>query len=169
MRKFVLGIASVLALAGVFAFAQPSAAVEQPVAAADKINWMTWEQAMTAMEKSPKKVFIDVYTDWCGWCKRMDAGTFTDPAVIAYMNANYYAVKFDAEGQQDLSYRGTTYSYEALEDRRGVHRLAVVLLNGRMGYPSFVYLNERKDNIKVSPGYKTPDVLLAELKSVAEN
>ena len=166
MKKVVFGTGLLLALAGIFAFAQP-ASQANTAPAENKINWLTWEEAMTAMENEPKKVFIDVYTDWCGWCKRMDASTFTDSDVIEYMNENYYAVKFDAEGKGDKEFRGRTLTYRANAGRRGVHELAIVLLNGRLGYPSFVYLDEAQNSLKVSPGYKTPDVLLAEMKAVA--
>lgn len=166
MKKVVFGTGLLLALAGIFAFAQPSTQMEA-TPEESKINWMSWEEAMDAMDDEPRKVFIDVYTDWCGWCKRMDAATFTDEDVIDYMNENYYAVKFDAEGKDDKEYQGRTLTYRANAGRRGVHELAIVLLNGRLGYPSFVYLDEERNSLKISPGYKTPDVLLAELRSVA--
>ena len=166
MKKVVFGTGLLLALVGIFAFAQPAAQVENtPVE--NKINWMTWEEAMAAMEGEPKKIFVDVYTDWCGWCKRMDANTFTDEEVINYMNDNYYAVKFNAEGKDDKEFRGRTLTYRANAGRRGVHELAIVLLNGRLGYPSFAYLDEQQNIVKVSPGYKEPEVLLTELRTVA--
>ena len=169
MKKVVLGTGFLFALIGLFAFTVPATETVTP-SADTTINWMSWEEAMAAMEESPKKVFIDVYTDWCGWCKRMDAGTFTDKSVIEYMNENYYAVKFNAEGTEDLEYLGRTLTYRPGQNgRRGVHELAVVLLNGRLGYPSFVYLDEEAQSLKVSPGYKTPDVLLRELESVSKN
>lgn len=168
MKKVVLGTGFLFVLIGLFAFTIPAEETINPPLADEAINWMSWEEAMVAMEESPKKVFVDVYTDWCGWCKRMDAATFTDQAVIKYMNENYYAVKFNAEGEGDLEYQGRTLSYRAGQGgRRGVHQLAVVLLNGRLGYPSFVYLDEEADALKVSPGYKTPDVLLRELQAVS--
>ncbi len=129
MKKVVFGTGLLLALIGIFAFAQPAAEVKTaPVE--NKINWMSWEEAMVAMEESPKKMFIDVYTDWCGWCKRMDANTFTNGDVITFMNENYYAVKFNAEGQGDKEFRGKTLTFRSNAGRRGVHELAIVLLNG---------------------------------------
>ncbi len=67
--------------------------------AQEKIKWMSIEEAyeLTLTEEHPKKIFIDVYTDWCGWCKRMDKATFQNEEVAAYMNMHYYNVKFDAE------------------------------------------------------------------------
>ena len=62
--------------------------------AQEKIQWMDFEEAVSACTKQPKKIFVDVYTNWCGWCKKMDQTTFADPEVAKYMNENYYAVKF---------------------------------------------------------------------------
>ena len=68
---------------------------------AQEIQWMSFEDAvaMTQNEGNTKKVFIDVYTDWCGWCKKMDKDTFQNPEVAKYMQENYYMVKFNAEGK----------------------------------------------------------------------
>ncbi|MEM1215563.1 MAG: DUF255 domain-containing protein [Bacteroidota bacterium] len=168
MKKVVLGFGLLLVLAMSYAYANPTTD-PTPEAKAEAINWLTWEEAMEAMEKEPKKIFVDVYTDWCGWCKRMDASTFTDEDVISYMNENFYAVKFDAEGRDTKEYKGRTLEFRPSPGgrRAGVHELAVVLLNGRLGYPSFVYLDEAQESLKISPGYKTPDVLLQEMKVIA--
>ena len=167
MKKVLFG-GGVLAIAAVlFAFTRPSVAETSTQAEeATAITWLSWEEATEAMAEEPRMMFIDVYTEWCGWCKRMDANTFTDPAVIEYMNDNFYAVKFDAEGREDADFKGRTLVYRADVGRRGVHELAYVLLNGRLGYPSFVYLDQEQNSVKVSPGYKTPDVLLSEMQSI---
>lgn len=165
MKKVVLGAGFMVCLLAIFAFAPANQSVAPDPEV--KINWLTWEEAQEAMEKEPKKMFIDVYTDWCGWCKRMDANTFTDSTVIEFMNENYYAVKFNAEGKEDKEYLGKTLVFKSDAGRRGVHELAIVLLNGRLGYPSFVYLAENQASLKISPGYKTPDVILEEMKTVA--
>uniref|UniRef100_A0A3Q2YUK7 Spermatogenesis-associated protein 20-like TRX domain-containing protein n=1 Tax=Hippocampus comes TaxID=109280 RepID=A0A3Q2YUK7_HIPCM len=57
---------------------------------------------MTKNEGNTKKVFIDIYTDWCGWCKKMDKDTFQNPEVAAYMNENFLMVKMDAEGKDPI-------------------------------------------------------------------
>lgn len=141
----------------------------QPAATVDQIKWYTWDEAIALSKTTPKKIFVDVYTDWCGYCKRMDASTFTDAAVISYMNENFYAVKFNAEQTADVQYKGYTLRYQGAGGRRGYHELAAALLDNRMSYPSFVYLDENQDRITISPGYKTPDVLINELRFVAGN
>lgn len=177
MKKILITIA-VLAVAGAIALAfvniNPLAGTSGSTAesttykaAEGEIQWMTWDEAVKAGAKKPKKVFVDCYTDWCGWCKRMDATTFKDPAVVEYMNKNFYAVKFDAEQKTDINWRGTTFKFIP-SGRRGVHQLAYSLLDGRLGYPSFVYLDEKFDRVSVSPGFKQPDQLIQELKWVSD-
>ena len=130
---------------------------------AAEIKWMTWEEAVKANETNPKKIVVDVYTDWCGWCKRMDATTFKDPEVEAYIAKNYYAVKFNAEQREDIMYDGETFSYKQ-NGKRGVHMLAASLLDNRLSYPSVVYFNGKMERIMISAGYKAPDKMLQELK-----
>ncbi len=130
------------------------------------IQWMTWEQAVKANKNAPKALFIDVYTDWCGWCKRMDATTFKDPKVVQYVSDNFYAVKFDAEQKGDIVYDGNTFTFQKT-GQRGVHGLAASLLDGRLSYPSVVYLNGNMERIMISPGFKDADAMLAELAQAA--
>ena len=58
-----------------------------------KIKWLTFEQAVELSQKEPRKILIDIYTDWCGWCKKMDAATYMHPKIVEYINTHYYAVK----------------------------------------------------------------------------
>lgn len=135
---------------------------------ATEIKWYTWEEAVKLNDKNPKKVFVDVYTEWCGWCKRMDNSTFKDSAVVAYLNENYYPVKFDAEQKEDVLFQGNTLKFDATAGRRGAHNLAIALLDGKMSYPSYVYLTSKFERITISPGYKEAKALMKELKFIAE-
>ena len=117
----------------------------------DKINWLSIEDAYKNISIKPKKVIIDVYTGWCGWCKVMDKSTFTNPAVIKYINENYYAVKFDAESQKDVKIGTTVYKYDAANK---ANQAAIALLGGKMSYPSIVYLDEKFNMIQPIPGYQ---------------
>jgi thioredoxin-related protein len=128
---------------------------------------LSWQDVVELNKQNPKKVFVDVYTDWCGWCKRMDATTFTDPDVVAYMNEHFYAVRMDAEMKEQISFNNQEFKY-VTAGQRGVHTLAYSLLEGKMSYPSFVTLNEDFNRIAISPGYKRPEQLIKELKYAAE-
>lgn len=133
------------------------------------IKWYTLEEAMKLSEKQPKKIFIDVYTDWCGWCKRLDKTTFADPLVAAYVNEHFYPVKFNAEQKEQIKFKGYTMKFKPDAGRRGAHEFAIALLDGRMGYPAVVYLDEKQDRISISPGFKPADVMLTELKYIGGN
>ena len=45
---------------------------------AQEINWMTMDEALAAQKEEPKKIFMDVYTTWCGPCKMLDKNTFAN-------------------------------------------------------------------------------------------
>ena len=49
------------------------------------VNWMSFEEAVEKSKKEKRKIFIDVYTDWCGWCKVMDKNTFSQPVIAKYI------------------------------------------------------------------------------------
>ena len=119
---------------------------------ADGIHWMTWSEVEVALKKEKRKVFVDVYTDWCGWCKKMDKTTFKNKTIVNYINENFYAVKFDAETQKTITLNGKKYKYKK-DGRRGYNELAADLLKGRLSYPSIVFLNEDLSLIQPIPGY----------------
>jgi thioredoxin-related protein len=123
--------------------------------AQEKIQWMSIEEAyaLTLTESTPKKIFIDVYTDWCGWCKRMDKATFQNPEVAAYMNEHYYNVKFDAEQKESIEILGNTFEFVP-QGSRGYHELAAALLNGKMSYPTVVFMNPKFEMLSPVPGYQ---------------
>jgi len=125
-----------------------------------EINWMSLDEVQAAMKKQPRKVWIDVYTDWCGWCKHMDKTTFSNPHVIKYMNEHFYAVKLDAEQKADIRFLGKFYAASPTER---THPLATELLQGRMSYPTSVVMQENFQAPQPIPGYqdvKTMEMIL---------
>lgn len=123
------------------------------VSAQVEIKWKTWKEVETAQKTQPRKVYVDTYTDWCGWCKKMDAGTFTNPEVVKYINENFYAIKFNAETRENISFQGKEYKYVA-SGNRGYNELAAELLKGQLSYPTSVYLDEQMNVIFPAPGYQ---------------
>ncbi|MEE0082743.1 MAG: DUF255 domain-containing protein [Paludibacteraceae bacterium] len=143
---------------------------QEMVSSSEKINWLTFEEAVKRNTEKPKKIFIDVYTDWCGWCKKMDQTTFLDKEVIAYMNENFYAVKFDAEQSGSIEFMGHTFiNPNPMGSKKGTHQLATALLQGKMSYPSYVFMSETNIGITVLPGYANAEQLLNALKYIATN
>ncbi|MEJ2005411.1 MAG: DUF255 domain-containing protein [Cyclobacteriaceae bacterium] len=123
---------------------------------AQDVEWMTFEEAVERSKTEKKKIFIDVYTDWCGWCKVMDKNTFSDPEISAYLNENFYPVKFNAEQKEDVSFRGEVFKFIP-SGKRGYHELAAGLLNNKLSFPTVVFLDEDFRIISPVPGYHKPD------------
>ncbi|HEA30949.1 MAG TPA: DUF255 domain-containing protein [Leeuwenhoekiella sp.] len=141
----------------------------QALPAQNKINWMNMNEALAAQQENPKKIFMDVYTDWCGPCKLLDKNTFSNEDVAAYINTHYYPVKFNAEGTEEIIYKDFTYTNPnhdpEREGRNSQHFLAHALkINA---YPSMVFFNENGDLIQPVAGYHTPKQLELFLKLVA--
>lgn len=122
---------------------------------AQKVTWLSWDEAITLSktEATPKKVFVDVYTDWCGWCKKMDKDTFQNPEVAAYMEDNFYMVKLDAEGKEPITFDGKEFKFIP-SGRRGYHEFAAALLQGKLSYPTVVFLDEEFKMLSPVPGYQ---------------
>jgi thioredoxin-related protein len=167
-----LSITLIIIAGALIAF--PSGAQTQPQQAASaapssKIKWMDFEEAVALNNKKPKKMFIDMYTDWCGWCKKMDAATFINPVIVEYMNENYYAVKFNAERKDTITFNGTKFVNANPTGSRSSHDLAKELLSGRMSYPSFVFLDESFKKVTTVPGYRKAPEFEAILNYIASN
>ncbi|MCB0628568.1 MAG: DUF255 domain-containing protein [Lewinella sp.] len=131
----------------------------------DAIQWISWNEAVAAQETDPKLLLVDVYTDWCKWCKVMDEQTFSDPQVADYINEHFYAVKLNAENEEPIMFRGQEFKVVA-GGRRGIHTLAYALLDGQLSYPSYVYLNENYERMHISKGFKPVDPFMTEIKAV---
>lgn len=133
--------------------------ISSPTFSQEKIKWVSFEEAIELSEKKSKHIFIDVYTDWCGWCKRMDATTFQDPVIVDIMNKHFYAVKLDAERKDTVYFQDNAFVNTNPAGRRSSHQLAQALLKGKMSYPSFVFLNGNAEWLQVLNGYvKSPDL-----------
>lgn len=139
-----------------------------PAAYAQPVKWYTIQQALELNKTAPKKIMIDVYTDWCGWCKRMDATTFSHPVIAQLLNDNFYPVKFDAESRDTILFAGHKLVNEGAASRN-THQFAIALLQGQLSYPSVVFLNEKNELIAPVPGYQTPAKFEPLLTFVASN
>ena len=157
MKKTLIMLVTIVAGFSISAQAQSPAATAAVNASTPSIHWMSIEQAQKLNQKHPKKILIDTYTEWCGWCKRLDATTWQDARIVDYLNKNYYAVKFDAESKDSIHFNGKVYHYNPNDGRNGINELAVKLLGSQMAYPTIVVIDESLNTLSVIPGYQTAD------------
>jgi len=130
-----------------------SFALNGAIQAQEQIQWMKFEEAVAANANNPKMILVDVYTDWCGWCKKMDKDTFTDPRVVAHLKKNFYAVKLNAEDtKRRFPFMGKTFSEAEMAVAMRVN-----------SYPNFVVIEPGLQNLAQLPGYREPADFLAGL------
>lgn len=139
---------------------------------AQEINWIFLEEALESQKTSPKKIFIDAYTVWCGPCKILDRNTFKNEGVIEYINKNYYAVKFNAQGDEEVTYKGKKYSNPGYDPgkaktRNANHQLSRVF--GIRAFATLVFLDEDANLLAPIVGYKDAQGLELYLKMFAQN
>lgn len=122
-----------------------------------EVKWYTIQEAEKLTKESNKPLFIDTYTDWCGWCKKMDKDTFSNPVISDILNSKFIPVKFNAEGNEEINFLGQKFINDGKAGK--AHQLAVALLNGQLSYPTVVFLTMRSDGkfgLQPVPGYKEP-------------
>lgn len=163
MRTFGVLILSFLIASSTFA-AEGKKKKSKESVADSVIHWMNITEVEAALKKKPKRVFVDVYTHWCGWCKVMDKKTFSNKELAQYMNENFYALKLDAEQKDTINFKGKKFGF--VPSQRS-NQLAVELLQGRMSYPTTVILDENFQNPIPIPGYQDVPTMEKILKYIA--
>ena len=139
---------------------------------AQEINWVTLEEAVELQKKNPKKIMIDMYTVWCGPCKMLDRNTFKNKDVATYINNYYYAVKFNAEGNDVVNYQGReftnpNYRPENARRRNSAHQLTRYFQVS--AYPTIVFIDEDLKMLTGLRGYQKPQQLELYLKLFKED
>jgi thioredoxin-related protein len=155
-RVFFLAVVIMALPALVMAGGKTNKTSPEPAAAPandNEIHWITnIDELQAKMQQHPKKVIVDLYTSWCGWCKKMDAATYSNPALIKYVNNNFYAVRFDAERQDTINFQGKQYFFIP---QYKANSFALEMLKGQMSYPTTVIMLENFQSPQPYAGYMT--------------
>jgi thioredoxin-related protein len=146
MAALLLPLLSSLAFASAAGGAAPEAAL-----------WRTWDEGLKEAGASQRPIVVDVYTDWCGWCKRMDRDVFARNDVREYLSKRFVPIKLNAESGTLGQYQGKSLSSRALAARFRV-----------TGYPTTVFLNSDGEHLVNVPGYVNADRYLLLLRYVGD-
>ena len=127
------------------------------LARAGGLTWSRWDAGLKEASSGNRFVLVDVYTDWCGWCRRMEADVYARPEVREYLSRRFVTVKLDAESDAPATYRTRRYSESSLASRFGVS-----------GYPTTIFLKPNGDHLVNVPGYVPADRFLQLLRYVGD-
>ncbi len=112
-----------------------------------KINWYAWgETPFKKAKQLNKPIFLDVGTEWCTACNLMEEKTYTDTAVINFINKNFIPIKADAEAQPDVGARFLEW-----------------------GWPALIFLDSNGNQLKALQGNRQPQVFIPILKEFIAN
>ncbi len=130
-----------------------------------KVKWLSAEELQTAYRNNPKPILVDVYTDWCGWCKVMDRETYSNEKVATYINEHYYAIKLNAERKDSVQWGGRKFGYNPANR---ANDLAVYFLGGQMSFPTTVFLSALDAQPAPLPGFLKPKEIEPPLKYLGD-
>lgn len=119
-----------------------------------QVRWMTINEAIEAQKKQPKKILIDFYANWCEPCREMEKNTYNHPEIAKIINENFYAVKFESDGNESVSFMGHTFTnpeYKGTKAKSTLHQFSKYM-NINM-IPTMVFLDEKTDPITSLSGF----------------
>jgi thioredoxin-related protein len=139
---------SLIALSVVISFSSLYAEKQE-----DKKNepkWYSWNEGYAKSLKDKDKIIVvDVFTDWCGWCKRMDKDTYAKKEIQDIMNKKFIPIKFNPE-------EPGTYEVDNMK-LTGPQLLSMLTNNQRSGYPTIIFLYPKVREIDLQPGYQNAE------------
>jgi thioredoxin-related protein len=124
----------------------------------DSLNWLSFDQAKTEAAKSNKKILVDVYTDWCKWCKKMDADTYADPKVMKYLKEKFVVAKLNAESDDKVTYDGKKQTSAEFARLVGVE-----------GFPTLLFFEPNGKVITSLSSYLDPSQMIHVAKFIGES
>jgi thioredoxin-related protein len=120
-------------------------------------HWTAWDAGLHQAAESKRPVLVDVYTDWCGWCKRMDHDVYSRADVREYLDHHFVTVRLNAESPETANYDGKLYTGRTLAMRFGVS-----------GYPTTIFLRANGEHLVNVPGYVKADEFLTLLRYIGD-
>ena len=137
----------------------------KPVKEVEATKWMSLDEAAKNLKAQKRPVLIDLYTDWCGWCKVMDRETYANKNVSKYLAEKYYPIKVNAESKQKITWNNRIYSFNPAYK---TNEFAIFLTRGKLSYPTTVIIPADGSEPQAIPGYLKPKEFEAILKYFGE-
>ncbi len=122
------------------------------------LSWKTFDEGVMLAGQTNKKLLVDVYTDWCTWCKKMDSDVYTDKSVIDVLNKSFVLVKLNAESDKTVHYQG-----KALSETQFARAVGVT------GYPATLFFESTGKPITLLPGYVPAPRFVPILQYIGDN
>lgn len=124
---------------------------------AEPVAWRGWNDGLATASGAGKPVIVDVYTDWCGWCKRMDRDVYARAEVSSYLNQHFVMVRLNAESNERVTYAGHTMAARALAGGFQV-----------TGYPTTIFLRPDGEHLVNVPGYLPLDKFMKLVRFIGD-
>ena len=125
--------------------------------AGSQLMWYGFDEGIQKAKDEKKQVLIDVYTDWCSWCKVMDEKTYTDPRIVEYLDTKFILIKLNPEKDGPVTFNGKSYDADHFAQGIGVN-----------GYPATAFFESNEKMITLVPGYLKADEFLPILEYIGE-
>lgn len=153
----IAAFAAALALISTVPHAGSTLAANGAARPAATPTWRKWDAGLAEARKTGRPVLVDVYTDWCGWCKRMDRDVYARPEMIDYLTRNWVVVRINAEANTPAHYQGHETTEAQIADQFGIN-----------SYPTTVMLKPTGDHLVNVPGYLPAADFKTVLRFIAE-
>jgi thioredoxin-related protein len=120
------------------------------------VQWKPFEKGLKDAAASKKYSFVDVYTDWCGYCKQLEATTLKAKPVLTELEKNFVSIRFNAESEEVVTWKGKQMTMRELSANWGVE-----------GFPTMLFLNSKGEIIGSFASYAEADLMVNLLRYIS--
>ncbi len=131
----------------------------------EKVQWLKLNEVAVKAKEQDKPILIDLYTDWCYWCKVMDKKTYNNKKVIDYINEHFYCARVNAETKEVLSWKNKDYLYDT---NNKINSFSLYLTYGRASFPTTVIIADENAAPIPIEGFMEPKEIERILKYFGE-
>lgn len=149
MRPLAFPLAFVLLTLPFFGVAA-GATKPAPEKSLQSVQWVALEEGLRTAGTSGKHVFVTVYTDWCGYCRKLNTVTFRSRPVLTELEKNFQSVRINAEGGGAVVWKGKKMSERDVAGKAW----------GVSGFPTLLFLNPAGDIIGSFSSYADPELMV---------